>query len=98
MESFNPWWKREPDLAVQRWSDLQVRWVPQEMSELSLSPFALNFLSGPRQVGKTTMLKLLINQLIVESRLDPRSIFYYSCDELSDYRESFGGTRLIPER
>lgn len=45
----------------------------------------LYFLVGPRQVGKTTALKIFIyEQLKVR---DPKSIFYYSCDELSDCRE-----------
>lgn len=40
---------------------------------------------GPRQVGKTTVLKILVHDLLKQR--DPRSVFYYSCNELSDYRE-----------
>jgi len=45
----------------------------------------LHFLSGPRQVGKTTAIKILIHQLL--EKKDPKSIFYYSCDELIDNKE-----------
>ncbi len=85
MERFNPWWKKEPDRTYEDWLNAPVRWVPDEMRLISLRPFALNFLSGPRQVGKTTVLKLLIAELL--KTRDPESVFYYSCDELTDYRE-----------
>mgnify|MGYP001626390211 CR=1 FL=1 len=50
-----------------------------------MRPFSLNFIVGPRQVGKTTAVALLIKRLL-ESGVDPRSIFYFSCDRLADYR------------
>ncbi|MBI2649145.1 MAG: ATP-binding protein, partial [Thaumarchaeota archaeon] len=47
--------------------------------------------SGPRQVGKTTMLKILVNRILsgetTAEATDPRSVFYLSCDELTDYKE-----------
>jgi hypothetical protein len=46
---------------------------------------SLNFVVGPRQVGKTTALKISIHDLL--RRRNPKGTFYYSCDELSDYRE-----------
>lgn len=85
MERYNPWWSGQPDQRLVDLSDLSVKWVPEEISRFSLDPFSMNFLSGPRQVGKTTLLKLLIKNLLVSK--DPKSIFYYSCDELSDYKE-----------
>lgn len=85
MERFNPWWKREPDQAYDDWLKAPARWVPEEMGLIPLRPFALNFLSGPRQVGKTTLVKLLVAELLKTRR--PESIFYYSCDELTDHRE-----------
>jgi predicted AAA+ superfamily ATPase len=62
-----------------------VRWVPDEVELVSLKPFCLNFVSGPRQVGKTTMLKLLINRLL--RHMEPRAILYLSCDEYSSFEE-----------
>ncbi len=38
-----------------------------------------------RQVGKTTMIKLIIKNLLNEVK--PEAIFYYSCDLLTDYEE-----------
>ncbi len=85
MERYNPWWFGEPDPHIQEWSENEVRWVPDELELLSLKPFSLNFLLGPRQVGKTTGIKLLIQKLLKET--DPKAVFYFSCDEVSDYKE-----------
>lgn len=63
----------------------EVKWVPEMVKRITLKPFSLHFLTGPRQVGKTTAIKILIHQLIKER--DPKSIFYYACDELTDHRE-----------
>ncbi len=83
---YNPWWLKEPDPIVQEWKESEIRWIPREIEELSLTPFSLNVLWGPRQVGKTTLVKLLIDKMIKSGR-DPLSIFYFSCDELSSYKE-----------
>ncbi len=91
MERYNPWWRSEEDYAYERWQKSPVRWIPKETWALSLKPFSLNFLYGPRQVGKTTLVKLLINHLIKGGRgrtsASPSSVFYFSCDELTDYKE-----------
>jgi len=36
-------------------------------------------LRGPRQVGKTTLIKLMIKEML-EKGVNPRRLFYYSCD------------------
>jgi len=63
-----------------------VKWWPELIDEISLKPPALHFLFGPRQVGKTTLLKLLVKKL-VEGGRDPRTIFYYTCEMAADHRE-----------
>ena len=85
MERYNPWWLREPDTAYERWAASPVRWVPAIVDDAPLRPFSLNFISGPRQVGKTTALRILIHRLL--EKREPRSLFFYSCDELTDFRE-----------
>ncbi len=56
------------------------------MDNLSIEPFSLNFVLGPRQVGKTTGLKILIKELIENGR-DPTSLIYMDCDLVVDLRE-----------
>jgi hypothetical protein len=86
MDRFNPWWKHEEDQSLEEWNTSSTKWVPRDViGSVSLQPSSLNFLTGPRQVGKTTAVKLLIRDLL-KSR-EPDSVFYYSCDELSDHVE-----------
>ncbi len=85
MEEYNPWWSGEKDEDYLKWRNARIRWIPSIVNRITLSPFALHFIYGPRQVGKTTAIKIMINELL--KKHDAKSIFYYSCDELSDYKE-----------
>ena len=85
MERYNPWWINEPDFTYIEWKKAEIHWVPDVINEFSLEPFSLNFLFGPRQVGKTTAIKIQIHRLL--EKYGPKSIFYYSCDELTDHHE-----------
>lgn len=89
LEIQNPWWKGkehiEEDEDFIRWKTSSVKWIPSILEKINLEPYSLHFVSGPRQVGKTTMLKLLINNLL--SHRKEKSIFYFRCDELSDFKE-----------
>lgn len=85
MEEQNPWWAGETDYTYERWKGYSVKWVPELVDRISFQPPALHFVVGPRQVGKTTAMKICIQNLV--ARRDPKSVFYFSCDELSDYRE-----------
>ncbi len=85
MERYNPWWINELDFTYLEWKEAEINWVPELVNEISMEPFSLNFVFGPRQVGKTTAIKILIHHLLKTH--DPKSIFYYSCDELVDHIE-----------
>ncbi|MGC9105606.1 MAG: ATP-binding protein [Thermoprotei archaeon] len=91
MERFsnvNPWWysERWKDRHLAEWESQKVRWRPSWIDEVSLEPFSLNFVYGPRQTGKTTGLKILIKELIERGR-DPQSIFYLDLDYVASFRE-----------
>jgi hypothetical protein len=85
----NPWWKDkkliEEDYDIVKWKTRKYHWMPKLVESITLEPFSLHILLGPRQVGKTTTVKLLIRKLL-EDR-DPRSLFYFNCEELGDYKE-----------
>ena len=85
MQEQNPWWTREKDYIYERWKSYRVKWIPKIIEQISFKPFSLHFVLGPRQVGKTTTLKICIQNLLKE--MNSKSIFYYSCDELTDYKE-----------
>jgi len=85
MEDQNPWWFNEEDETYQEWKNSEIKWIPKVIEKIDLKPFSLHFLVGPRQIGKTTLLKILIHRLI--QKQNPKSVFYFSCDEILDYKE-----------
>ena len=90
IEDYNPWWssgERIEEMEVYRkYSQSEVKWAPDVLDKVSLTPYSLNFIFGPRQVGKSTALILLVKRLL-ERKVNPKAIFYYSCDKLVDHRE-----------
>jgi len=86
MEEYNPWWFGESDPRFEEWKSFEVKWIPKILDRFQIKPFSLNFIIGPRQIGKTTTIVLFIHKILLR-KLQPEAIFYYSCDELSDYRE-----------
>lgn len=81
LESFNPWWREEYDMgddpSIKAWAESRVRRDagrdhPFRDGDLIYS------LRGPRQVGKTTLLKLEVKRLLAAV---PRwNVMYYSFD------------------
>jgi predicted AAA+ superfamily ATPase len=89
-EEINPWWI-SPELITEneyykKYLLSPIKWDAKIYEKLSLKPFSLNFVFGPRYVGKSTSLILLIKKLL-EEKVNPKSIFYYPCDILVDYKE-----------
>ncbi len=86
----NLWWKGKDkivdDYDIFRWNEKKHKWIPKIIDKITLEEPALHFLTGPRQAGKTTVLKLLIRKLL-ENGKNPLSIFYFNCEHLSDYKE-----------
>lgn len=87
----SPWWagptsiERDPHLTAAEESPL--RWSPP-LPFQATGP-AVHTLRGPRQVGKTTLLKLWIRSLLHEEGRDPRSVLYLDCERagLADHRD-----------
>jgi len=86
LEIQNPWWIGESDRDWELFENLTYKVRPKWLDELSLEPFSLNFVVGPRRVGKTIGIKLLIKELLKKVNT-PYAIFYFSCDVLEDYKE-----------
>ena len=79
----NPWWENpeniETDRSIQKYEESTVKWTPRIKHFIELDTEAIYTLRGPRQVGKTTLLKLIIRELLHKG-ISPRRILYYSCD------------------
>jgi predicted AAA+ superfamily ATPase len=87
----NPWWadgsRLSGDQTLQDYAAQVVRWTPRLLDRFLLSKDRVYTLRGPRQVGKTTLLKLVLDRLVREESVDPRAVFYFSCDLLRGPRE-----------
>ncbi len=86
IEDQNPWWFHEDDPDWVEFEEVEYRLVPEWTSKVFLVPFSLNFVIGPRRVGKTMGIKLLIRNLLGREK-NPYSLFYFDCGVLEDYRE-----------
>lgn len=73
---YNPWWEEKIELEgiVERPKFLEKMrgWLGNKQ---------IVFLTGLRRVGKTTILKLFIKELIEKRNIEPRRIFYISLDD-----------------
>lgn len=80
--SGNPWWTNrvaiDQDQHLRAWAEVAIRWTPRVAAELDLSVPAVYTLRGPRQVGKTTAVKLMVRRSLQEA--PEEEVLYYSCD------------------
>jgi len=78
----NPWWAKKESIL----SDEKVSSAMGRAHKLLYDFEEGNFLIvGPRQVGKTTYIKLLVKKLLDE--VNPRNVMYFACDLLKDHRD-----------
>src|SRR3990172_6461681 len=87
----NIWWQDKRlirhDQKIREMNAQRFKWRPRVLEEFDLDHFAIYTLRGPRQVGKTTALKILINDLLKKERVLKEQVMYYSCDNIDDYKE-----------
>jgi len=87
----NPWWKGRnailDDDKVQTFEASKIKWQPRLGHFFRWDSDLIYTLRGPRQVGKTTLLKLLIRKLLLVDGVQPAAVFYYNCDIIGDYKE-----------
>lgn len=88
----NAWWKDkkniEDDVHIKKLKGRKYVFKPGLFSSSDLKKDAVYTLRGARQVGKTTLVKLIIKDLLNNS-INPRNIFYYSMDLVKDDKELF---------
>ena len=99
----SPWWA-EPDwtrndrlLKRIRSANFSFRHLNRELCHPGhLPPGSISIIRGPRQVGKTTELKLLVGDLL-SAGITPRNIAYYPCDDIIHFRELMELIRTFSE-
>ena len=93
----NPWWENaiaiDADPKIRDFEAAQLKWRPRIRKYMDLKKDVLYSLRGPRQVGKTTFVKLVIRDELKTRK--PANIFYFTCDlvtsavELKEIIEQF---------
>ncbi len=79
----NPWWEnpaaleQDPHLEALRQLPLQIRWPV--LRTIQLNEHRIYILRGPRQIGKTTLMKTLIARLLQQG-IAPRRVLYFALD------------------
>lgn len=86
----NPWWQDKNAIArdpkILDFENNKIKWIPPIFNDIQFVPPKIYTIRGPRQVGKTTLLKLLIRKLI-NGGTAPKAILYYSLDFVKSYKE-----------
>jgi len=79
----NPWWRDrqaiQQDSQIRTFDASKIKWHPP-LLKTSLAEDALHIIKGPRQVGKTTLLKLFIRNLLADRKVSDKDILFLSLD------------------
>lgn len=84
----NPWWRSPEEIHVDRhvraFEKSTFRYYPEKFfREIPKEKPGIYTIRGPRQIGKTTFLKLYIKKLI-EDGVKPSNTLFFTCDGISD--------------
>lgn len=86
----NVWWKGKTrineDRHISSYLNKKYRWHSRIPDEMRLDPGNIFTIRGPRQIGKTTLVKLIVKSLIEEGA-DEKSVFYTTCDVILNHIE-----------
>ena len=91
----NPWWNArgniKKDEKITEWEKSTIRYDPRLSHKIryDFEPdnTVVYTLRGPRQIGKTTLIKLQIRDFLTRGNVGPWNIFYYSFDLASSRLE-----------
>jgi uncharacterized protein len=93
LQKQNPWWLREElILEDEKLKDLfleHFQYIPNILHQFPNDVDAILTLRGPRQIGKSTSLKLLIKQLLIEDKVPKKSILYFSLDRIENFNQLY---------
>ena len=91
LEIQNPWWKQREaifeDQHIKAIRDKKYYFSSPLKSQIQFDVGDFHILRGPRQVGKTTLIKEWILKLLIEKKVPPKSIFFLSCEGIDHFKE-----------
>ncbi|MCL2135493.1 MAG: ATP-binding protein [Candidatus Bathyarchaeota archaeon] len=85
----NPWWKDKQQISqdrnIKKLETSKIDWTPRIKHKFNLNQDAIYTIRGPRQVGKTTLIKIMIKEQL--THCIPEQVFFYACDLVSNPKE-----------
>ncbi len=93
LQYYNPWWVRaeliEEDPKLGQLRQERYVWQIPLLNDFPPASEGVLTLRGPRQIGKTTAIKLLIRRLLLDQNRNPLSVFFFACDRLEHFDELY---------
>jgi len=90
LELQNPWWEDKKainnDLEIKELEKLPYQYRPKTVLDLPLRKGDVNIITGPRQTGKSTAIKLYIKSLL-EKGFHSTGVLFFNCDVLSKHQD-----------
>ena len=78
----NKWWKDKKEIrddpTLLKLKDLKFKWEPRIRHYIFLNHDVIYAIRGPRQIGKTTLIKSIIKDLLLEENVSPENVFFWS--------------------
>ena len=101
LQEFNPWQifvsLINEDRKIGEFNEARYKHLHPLVENFPLNKDCILTLRGPRRIGKTTVLKLIIKKLLLQEKISASQIFYYSLDEVKDFTELDEVLRFILE-
>jgi len=93
LHQHNPWWFRKEmildDEKIMEYERGAYRYTPFILAEYPEDSDAILTLQGPRQIGKRTSMKSLIRRLLLDIKIPPKNVFYFSLDRIEDFDQLY---------
>lgn len=90
---YNPWWE-DHTKAFERLPNFRRPIFERIYRELKEIPQIIS-ITGPRRVGKSTLIKQIIKELILAEGVKPERIIYYSMDDPALFRSEIDHDRFF---
>jgi len=88
---YNPWWENtsliKKDAKLLELKEMFYIYCHPFLQDFPFGQDAVLTLRGPRQIGKSTLVKQIIAKLFDEKGAAGAQVFFYSCDTVKDYNE-----------
>lgn len=93
IRSNNPWWDRvsaiNEDSLILELAEKKYQYFHPLIVDFPLNKDGVMTIRGPRRVGKSTLLRLIIKKLLKEEKIPKEAVFSFACDRIADYNELF---------